>query len=69
MSLMDEFKKIIHPYDDEDDDYDFDDTTVYEVTCKCGEVIDFDEETLEHGSLTCPNCGEVLEFSTEDVGE
>ena len=21
MSLMDEFKKIIHPYDDEDDDY------------------------------------------------
>ena len=54
---------------DEDDDYDFDDTTVYEVTCKCGEVIDFDEETLEHGSLTCPNCGEVLEFSTEDVEE
>ena len=39
------------------------------MTCKCGEVIDFDEETLEHGSLTCPNCGEVLEFSTEDVGE
>ena len=48
-------------FSDEDDDYDFDDTTVYEVTCKCGEVIDFDEETLEHGSLTCPNCGEVLE--------
>lgn len=43
-------------FSDEDDDYDFDDTTVYEVTCKCGEVIDFDEETLEHGSLTCPNC-------------
>ena len=56
-------------FSDEDDDYDFDDTTVYEVTCKCGEVIDFDEETLEHGSLTCPNCGEVLEFSTEDVEE
>ena len=24
MSLMDEFKKIIHPYDDEDDDYEED---------------------------------------------
>ncbi|MFR8332573.1 MAG: CD1247 N-terminal domain-containing protein [Oscillospiraceae bacterium] len=53
----------------EEDDYDLDDTTVYEVTCKCGEVIDFDEETLEHGSITCPICGEVLEFSTEDVEE
>ena len=30
MSLMDEFKKIIHPYDDEDDDYDDEDSTTYE---------------------------------------
>ena len=36
---------------------------------KCGEVIDFDEETLEHGSIVCPRCGEVLEFSAEDVEE
>ncbi len=54
---------------DEEDDYDFDDTTVYEVECKCGEVIDFDEETLEQGSIVCPNCGEVLEFTTEDEEE
>ena len=54
---------------DEDEDYDFDDSTIYEVTCKCGEVINFDEETLEKGSITCPNCGEVLEFTNEDIAE
>ena len=67
-------------YDDEDDDYDevwdeddeegFDfgdeDTTIYEVEGVCGEVIAFDEETLEKGSMICPNCGETLEFTTED---
>ena len=69
-------------YDFDDDDYDFDDdedeyedegfdfgdedSTIYEVECACGEIIDFDEETLEKGSMTCPNCGETLEFSLED---
>ena len=42
------------------------DTTVYEVECACGAIIDFDEETLEKGSIVCPNCGETLEFSLED---
>ena len=42
------------------------DTTVYEVECACGEIIDFDEETLEKGSIVCPSCGETLEFSLED---
>lgn len=62
-------------FDDEDEDseegFDFgdEDTTVYEVQCACGEVIDFDEETLESGSIVCPNCGELLEFTTEDVEE
>ena len=57
---------------DEDEDYeegfDFgdDDSTIYEVECACGEIIDFDEEVLEKGSMTCPNCGETLEFSLED---
>ena len=64
--------------DDEDwDDEDFEegfefgdeDTTIYEVVCACGNVIDFDEETLEQGSMICPNCGETLEFSTEDEDE
>ena len=68
-------------YDDEDDFFDdeeeyeegFDfgdeDSTIYEVKCACGEVIDFDEETLEAGSITCPNCGEHLEFSLDDEDE
>ena len=47
-------------------DFGDEDSTIYEVTCACGEVIDFDEDTLEAGSMICPNCGETLEFSLED---
>ena len=58
---------------DEDDEEGFDfgdeDTTIYEVECACGEIINFDEEVLEKGSMTCPNCGETLEFSFEDEDE
>ena len=59
-------------WDDEDEDleegFDFGDeeSTIYEVECACGEIINFDEETLEQGSMKCPNCGELLEFSLED---
>ncbi len=53
-------------YDEEGFDYGDEDTIVYEVKCACGEIIDFDEETLEAGSIVCPNCGENLEFSLED---
>ena len=62
-----------YDFDDDDDEFDdegFDfgdeDSTIYEVECACGEIIDFDEETLEQGSMICPNCGETLEFSLED---
>lgn len=61
--------------DDEDEEgeegFDFgdEDTTIYEVQCVCGEVIDFDEDTLEAGSIVCPNCGETLEFSLDDEDE
>ena len=68
--------------DDDDEDWDDDDeeseegfdfgdedSTIYEVECACGNIIDFDEETLEKGSIVCPNCGETLEFSVEDVEE
>ena len=67
--------------EDEDDDWDEDEeyeegfdfgdeeTTIYEVTCACGEVIDFDEDVLEDGSMICPNCGETLEFSFDDEDE
>ena len=60
-------------WDDEDEEeyeegFDFgdEDSTIYEVTCACGEVIDFDEDVLEEGSMLCPNCGETLEFSVDD---
>ena len=68
-------------WDDEDEDWDEDedyeegfdfgdeDSIIYEVECKCGEIINFDEETLEKGSMTCPNCGELLEFSVEEDDE
>ena len=58
---------------DEDDEEGFDfgdeDSTIYEVVCACGEVINFDEETLEEGSIICPNCGETLEFTFDDEDE
>ena len=74
-----------YDYDDDEDDYfDFEDvdedaeegfdygdpdSTIYEVVCACGEVIAFDEDVLEEGSILCPNCGETLEFSLEDEDE
>ena len=60
---------------DEDEDYeegfDFGDeeTTIYEVECACGEILNFDEDVLEAGSMICPNCGETLEFSLDDEDE
>ena len=70
----DDYEDDFDDYDDEDYDeegFDFgdEDTTIYEVRCACGSVIDFDEETLEKGSMVCPDCGELLEFSLEDEDE
>ena len=62
-------------WDDEEEDceegFDFgdEDSTIYEVECICGEIINFDEEVLEKGSMACPNCGETLEFSFDDEDE
>ncbi|MBO5836800.1 MAG: hypothetical protein J6Q92_02795 [Oscillospiraceae bacterium] len=64
----DDFDDDFDDEDYEDEGFDFGDeeTTIYEVKCACGNIIDFDEETLEEGSITCPECGELLEFSLED---
>ncbi len=56
-------------YEDEGFDFGDEDTTIYEVTCACGNVINFDEETLEAGSIICEDCGEKLEFTFEDEDE
>ncbi len=56
-------------YDDEGFDFGDEDSTIYEVECVCGNVINFDEETLEQGSIICDKCGEKLEFSFDDEDE
>ena len=64
----DDFDDEYDEDDFEDEGFDFGDeeSTIYEVKCACGNIIDFDEETLEAGSIECPKCGELLEFSLED---
>ena len=56
-------------YDDEGFDFGDEESTIYEVKCACGNIIDFDEETLEAGSIVCPECGELLEFSLDEDEE
>jgi hypothetical protein len=69
---FDDYDEDEDDYYDDDEEYeegfDFGDeeTTIYEVKCVCGNIIDFDEETLEKGSIICDQCGETLEFSLED---
>ena len=50
-----------------DCDYDCDcDEVIYEAECSCGNIVEFDEDTLEAGSIVCDKCGETLEFTFED---
>ena len=79
--ILDEDDDDDYDYDDDDDEYEDDDfedegfdfgdedSTIYEVKCACGNVINFDEDILEKGSIICDKCGEVLEFSFEDEFE
>ena len=83
--ILDVEEELDDEYDeyDEDDDYGFDDdeddeegfdfgdedSIIYEVKCACGNIINFDEETLEEGSIVCDECGELLEFSLEEEDE
>lgn len=47
-----------------------DDDELYEVVCpSCGDTICLNEGMLEEGSMTCPGCGELLEFDFEDEDE
>ncbi len=56
-------------FDEEGFDFGDEDSTIYEVECTCGNIINFDEETLEAGSMICDNCGETLEFTFDDEDE
>ena len=78
--IMDE-EEDFDDFEDEDDEWDEDeeyeegfdfgdeDSTIYEVVCACGNVIAFDEDVLESGSIVCEECGETLEFSFDDEDE
>ncbi len=67
----DEDEDELDDEDEDDEGFDFgdEDTTVYEVQCTCGNIIDFDEDVLESGSIVCDKCGETLEFTFEDDEE
>ena len=56
-------------YDEEGFDFGDEDSIIYEAECACGNIVCFDEDVLESGSIICENCGETLEFTFEDVEE
>lgn len=53
-----------------DTDDALDEDCFYEVKCPtCGESITLDESLVAAGSITCPNCGEELEFEFDEDDE
>ena len=53
--------------DDDDEDDDFDEVQ-YVVNCpSCDETVSLSERQLEEGSMTCPHCGELLEFDYDNI--
>ncbi len=68
--LDDECSCDDNEYDDEFDEDDFDDEDLYECVCpSCGDSICIGENFLAEGGITCPNCGEVLEFDYSEEEE
>ena len=67
--LMDEEEEFIDDSCDCDDCDCGCDDVVYQAECACGNIVEFDEDTLELGSIVCDKCGETLEFSFDDVGD
>ena len=65
--------------DDDEEDFDedypedeelFDDDDLYELTCPtCGDTVCINGAMLAEGTIDCPNCGEKLEFDTDDLEE
>ena len=67
------FSGVPHLVDDEDEEVpviedDFEEDGVfYEAECpSCGEIVEFDDEILEEGSVRCPSCGALLEFEAAE---
>lgn len=55
--------------DEDDEELDMEEEEeLYEVTCpSCDETVFVSEETLNAGSMKCPNCGELLEFDYDGM--
>lgn len=48
------------------DDYDYDGDELYEITCRnCDNSVAVDMSMLEDGAVSCPNCGEKIEFDID----
>ncbi len=67
-------EELFFDEDDEDDDgdiFDFDDDDCYEITCeKCGDQVYVDcDMIMSDEPISCPNCGEPIEFEFECDGE
>lgn len=60
----DYYQDMCDDYDD--DDYGLIDEEVYEVECpNCNDLIYLDEELINKGGISCPNCNTDLEFDFE----
>lgn len=73
-----DLERDFYELDDDDcccDDFDEcdcgdEDDELYEVVCpSCGDTICLNEGMVEEGSMTCPGCGELLEFDFDDEDE
>ena len=70
--FYDDYEDELDDWDEDEEfeegfDFGDDESTIYEVVCPvCNEIVNFDEETLEKGSIVCPDCGETLEFSLDE---
>jgi Mg2+ and Co2+ transporter CorA len=51
---------------DADDYGDFDGDDIYDINCaNCDKTITVDYNALDEGSVTCPDCGDLIEFTLE----
>lgn len=67
--LYEEVSKVEEDLLDDELSDDFDDS-LYQVICPtCNEIIYMDDDLLSEGSITCPACGEELEFDLSDLSD
>jgi len=66
--IDEDFAEMHDDYYDDDEDEDYLDEEIYEVTCPtCGSTICVDEDMLDEGEISCPSCNETLEFDFDGL--